>query len=57
MGAVVFVAATSPLTVKETSASTPVPARLVSGSSYTPVVGDAVLVLFAHGVYYVLGGA
>ena len=54
---VVFVASTSPLTVKETATSTAVPARKVSGTSYTPVVNDAVLVVFAAGRYYILGGA
>ena len=53
---VVFVATTSPLTVRETADATPVPGRVVTGSSYSPTVGDPVLVVFARSVYYILGG-
>jgi hypothetical protein len=51
---VVFVAATSPLTVRETTGSTPLPARPDPNSSYAPAVNDPVLAVFAHGTYYLL---
>lgn len=54
---IVTVDATSPLTVRETATSTPLPAKVVTGSSYAPAVGDRVLVVFVAGRFYILGGA
>lgn len=49
------VAGTSPLTVRETAGATPVPAKVIGGSSYTPAAGDVVLVVFVRGLYVILG--
>ena len=54
---VVWIASTSPLSVVEAADASPVTARLVVGTSYTPAIDDAVLATFVRGTYYVLGGA
>lgn len=53
----VTVAATSPLTVRESAQSTPVAAKVHTGSSYVPVVGARVLAVYVGVRYYILGGA
>lgn len=54
---IVTVASTSPLTVLEAGASVPLPAFVVTGSSYSPTVGDQVVAIFAGNRFYILGGA
>lgn len=54
---VVFVSHVAPLRVRETAAGSEIAAKLVGGTSYSPTVGDAVLVVFVKSTYYVLGGA
>jgi hypothetical protein len=54
---VVWVDAISPLTVRERSGAAPVAARVVGGSSYTPVAGDPVLAAFVAGMFRVFGHA
>lgn len=50
------VATVAPLSVREQAGTNPLPARVVRGSSYTPVVGDRVLVEQVAGRLYVMGG-
>lgn len=55
---VVTVAATAPLTVRESLDATPMPAKVVGGVSYGPAVGDRVLAVYVAGLsYYILGAA
>lgn len=53
----VTVAATSPLTVRETANATPVPAKVLGGVTYTAAAGDVVLATFAGGRFYIHGRA
>ena len=55
----VFVTSTSPLLVTERGAATAIPAMVGHGSSYSPVLGDAVLAVFdpAASRFVVLVGA
>lgn len=50
------VTSTAPLEVKQDSAATALPAKVISGSSYTPVVNDRVLTVLVLGRLYILGG-
>lgn len=54
---IVYVDSVSPFKVREASASTAVRARVVSGSSYTPTLNDAVLAVLVKGCYRVWGKA
>jgi hypothetical protein len=53
---IVTVASTSPLMIRETAASEQLPAKVVTGSSYTPAVGDQVVATFIRTRWYILGG-
>ena len=50
------VAAASPLTIRETAGSTPLPATKMPGSSFTPTAGARCLAVFVGDRYYVIGG-
>lgn len=50
------VAAVSPLTIRERADAAPLPAKLIGGTSYVPVVGARVLVAQTlSGRLYVIG--
>ena len=54
---IAHVTSTAPLLVRERGASTPVPATLLVGSSYTAAVGDRVLIEVDGRKVWVIGGA
>lgn len=50
------VTSTAPLEVKQDSAATALPAKVISGSSYTPVVNGRVATVLVLGRLYIVGG-
>lgn len=51
------VTATAPLSVRLDGATTPLPAKVIGGSSYAPAVNGRVLVEQVAGRLYIIGSA
>lgn len=47
----------TPLAIKERAGDDAAPAKVLGGSSYTPVAGDRVIVGFFGGRFYIFGKA